>query len=68
MCVRANQNEDDPELYYLTGMCAAADSAIEQKGMFQLALSKIDKAERAGQTDLEHLKRVVHEQLARLPR
>lgn len=49
--------EDDPELYYLMAVATADDS--ERTPLLQLALAKLEAAERKGETDLEPLKRTI---------
>lgn len=55
------ENEDDPECYYLCGVCNT--DAAEKKQYFEMALRKIAKLEQQGQGDLDALKRVVMEQM-----
>ncbi len=56
------ENEDDPELYFLLAL--ATSDARERVEMLGKASEKMEKAEREGQTDLEHLKRALHHAIA----
>jgi len=49
--------EDDPELYFLLGV--SSEDLDERMSMLKMSLDKIAKAEKEGQTDLEHLKKAV---------
>ena len=51
------EQEDEPELYYLSALCAQSPEA--RLTLLQQALQAIAKGEAEGQQDLVHLKKVV---------
>lgn len=51
------ENEDDPEIYFLTAL--TQEDPSERHESLEQALKKIEHCEQDGQTDLEHLKKAV---------
>jgi chaperonin cofactor prefoldin len=46
-------------------MCCKPEEAKERMEMLQIAMSKLDKAAKEGQTDLDALRGVIQEQMKR---